>query len=88
MDSDDQTKYQLSPRDIFGPIATLSGLLVASIGLIHTTNLSTSITQTLTYIILIILLVFFIMASSTRFYLHSGNDDLQNQMHKSELLLI
>jgi hypothetical protein len=84
MDSDDQTKYQLSPRDIFGPIATLSGLLVASIGLIHTTDLSTSITQTLTDIILIILLVSIITAGSASFYLQSGNDDLQNQIHKSE----
>lgn len=72
MESQNQTKYELSPRDIFGPIATLSGLLVASIGLIHTTNLSSSITQTLTDIILVILLVFITTAFSASFYLQSG----------------
>jgi hypothetical protein len=72
MESENKTKYELSPRDIFGPIATLSGLLVASIGLIHTTNLSSSITQTLIDIILLILLVFITTAFSASFYLQSG----------------
>lgn len=74
MEDEDRVVPQLSPKDIFGPIATLSGLLIASIGFIHASNLSTSITQALTDIILVILLLFVVTAGSASFYTKSGKE--------------
>ena len=64
----------MRPRDIFGPIATLSGLMIAAVGFLHTANLSASVVQGLTDIILMTLIFFVLTAGSASLYAHNGRE--------------
>jgi uncharacterized protein YutE (UPF0331/DUF86 family) len=67
-------KFRLQPRDIFAPIATLSGLLIAAVGFLRASSLSGQLTETITTLILIVLLFLVVTAASASIYAYSGKE--------------
>lgn len=62
----------MQPRDIFGPVATLLGLMIASVGFLRTASLSVALLQTLTDLILLISICFVITAGSASLFSFTG----------------
>ena len=70
--TDSDKSQLLQPRGIIGPIATLLGLMIASIGFLRTANLPSNLTDDLTSTILVIALTFVITAVFASFYVYTG----------------
>lgn len=70
----DSKKISLQPRDMFTPIATLSGLLIASVGILHTSVILGSVIKSLTGIILLMLLFLITTAILAGIYSFNGKE--------------
>lgn len=67
-------KPRLQPNDIFPPIATLSGLLIAAVGFLRASSLSGQVTEAITGLILVALLFLIVTAASASVYTYSGKE--------------
>lgn len=57
-----------TPRDIFGPTATVIGLLIAAVAFLYSTSLNTNTLQELTDLILFVILFYALSAGFSAFY--------------------